>query len=96
MGGLVRGAERGGWSGSGRVVVWLAAAATVHGSKPAPKQAGVSSRPGMSAGAASVRCFHSTDASSRPVGLVTPALGRSTADRMDELIGRRQSDAVAG
>ena len=28
MGGLARGAERGGWSGPGRVVVWLAAAAT--------------------------------------------------------------------
>ena len=27
MGGLVRGAKRGGWSGCGRVVVWFAGAA---------------------------------------------------------------------
>jgi hypothetical protein len=27
---------------------------------------------------------------------VTPALGRSAAERMDELIGRRASDVAAG
>jgi hypothetical protein len=27
---------------------------------------------------------------------VTPALGRSAAERMDELIGQRESDTVAG